>query len=102
VADQQLGLPCLQYLLGHIGPCSRALLLLLLVVVVVVVVAVQVLTQVQDLRHQGLMRLLASRDQRQQQALLGLDYPQLQLVVAQGDVTAVANMIQALSDSLIR
>jgi hypothetical protein len=59
-----------------------------------------VLTQVQGLRHQGLTRLLATHDPVQQQALLELHYPLLQQVVGGGNVGAVADIIQAISDSL--
>lgn len=60
----------------------------------------QVLMQAPSLRHQGLTRLLATRDPTQQQALMGLDYPLLQLVVGAGDVGLVVDMIEDISDSL--
>lgn len=60
----------------------------------------QLLIQVPSLRHEGLTRLLATRDPTQQQALMGLYYPLLQLVVGQGDVGLVADMVEDISDSL--
>lgn len=58
------------------------------------------LTQVPELRHQGLIRLLASCDQAQQQAFVKLPYPLLQQRVGTGDVESVADMIQSISNSL--
>jgi hypothetical protein len=77
------------------------LLLLLLLLLLLWLPLLQVRQQVAGLRYEELMGLLASGNPAQQEEVLALHYPQLQLVVGKWDVGAVADMIQDINASLI-